>query len=188
MAHTDTLPNDVLDAVASKVGAPLAEFGAVATQGQAAAELGETFSVWSLAPTAILTPDADFQKLVAQTGRWHHQIKISGKAAAFARSTPLGADANSWDLTQLFQSDISEKIDKAVDWVDHSIKGDPVVRLLIAPSYYLHAFWLSEGNKSQIYVIDVPTSLTHVQAGTLYSTKDFLEKLAQEQPETGFMA
>lgn len=187
MAHTDSLPVDVLDAVAAKVGAPLAEFGAVAQQAPPAAELCETFAVWSLAPTAILTPDVDFQKLVTQTGRWHHQIRVGGKAAAFARSMPLGADAGSWDVTQLFQSDISEKIDQAVDWVDRNVKGDPVVRLLIAPSYYLHAFWLSDGKADQVYVIDVPGNFTHVQPGALYPAKEFLQRLAKEEPASGFM-
>jgi hypothetical protein len=187
MAHADTLPVAVLDAVASKVGAPLAELRAVAKQAQPAVELGETCSVWSLGPTAILTPDADFPKLVTQTGRWHHPIKVSGKAAAFARSMPLGANASSWDVIQLFQSDISEKIDQAVDWVDGNAKGDPVVRLLIAPSYYLHAFWLSDGQNNHVYVIDVPASFTHVRPSTRYSAKEFLQKLAKEEPASGFI-
>lgn len=187
MAHADTLPAAVLDAVAAKVGTPLAEFGTVANQPWAGAELTETFSVWSLEPTAILNPDQDFPKLVSQTPRWHHQIKVAGKAAAFARSTPLGADAGSWDVIQLFQSDIAEKIDKAVEWVDGNVTGDPVVRLLIAPSWYLHAFWLADGNTHQVYVIDVPTSFTHVQAGKFYLAKEFLHKLAKEQPASGFM-
>jgi hypothetical protein len=187
MAHADALPADVLDSLAVKVGTPLAEFGTVAQQPAPTAELSETFSVWSLNPTAILTPDADFRKLVAQTGRWHHQIKIGGTATAFARSMPLGTDADSWEVTQLFQSDIPEKIDRAIDWVDANVSGDPVVRLLIAPSYYLHAFWLSEGSSNHIYVIDVPSSFTQVQANTFYSAKEFLQKLAQEQPATGFI-
>jgi hypothetical protein len=187
MAHADTLPDDVLDAVAAKVGTPLAEFGALALPAQPAAELSETFAVWSLNPTAVLTPDTDFTKLVTQTGRWHHQIKVRGKAAAFARSMPLGTDANSWDVTQLFQSEIPEKIERAIDWVDGNVQGDPVVRLLIAPSYYLTAFWLSEANNNQVYVIDVPSNFTHVHAGTLYSAKEFLQQLAQEQPASGFM-
>lgn len=187
MAHADTLPADVLDGLAAKVGTPLAEFGAFAQQALLGAELGETFAVWSLNPMAVLTPAVDFPKLVTQTGRWHHQIKIRGKAAAFARSMPLGTDANSWDVTQLFQSDIPEMIDQAVDWVDSNVKGDPVVRLLIAPSYYLTAFWLSEGNNNQVYVIDVPPGFAHVQAGNLYTAKEFLQKLAQESPASGFM-
>jgi hypothetical protein len=187
MAHADPLPADVLDALAVKLGPPLAEFGAFAQHTPPAAELSETFAVWSLNPTAVLTPDADFTKLVTQTGRWHHQIKVRGKAAAFARSMPLGTDANSWDVTQLFQSDIPEKIDQAVDWVDSNVNGDPVVRLLIAPSYYLTAFWLSEPNNNQVYVIDVPANFAHVQARTLYSAREFLQKLAQEQLASGFM-
>jgi hypothetical protein len=187
MAHADALPADVLDALATKVAVPLAESGIVAQQAQPAAELSETFSVWALTPTAILTPDSDFHKLVTQTGRWHHQIKVRGKAAAFARSMPLGSDAESWDVTQLFQSDIPEKIDRAVDWVDSNVQGDPVVRLLVAPSYYLHAFWLSEGKSDQVYVIDVPASFIQVHPATLYSASAFLQKLAQEQPASGFM-
>jgi hypothetical protein len=187
MANPDTLPADVLDALAMKIGTPLSEFGIVAQQAQMAAELTETFSVWSLNPTAILTPDADFQKLVTQTGRWHHQIKIDGKAVAFARSMPVGTDASSWDVLQLFRSDIPGKIDQAVDWVDSNVKGDPIVRLLIAPSYYLHAFWLADGNNNQVFVIDMPPNFAHVQVGTLYSGKEFLHKLAQEQPASGFI-
>ena len=34
MAHPDTLPPDVLDALATKVGTPLAEFGAVRVHGK----------------------------------------------------------------------------------------------------------------------------------------------------------
>ncbi len=188
MAHADVLPDAVLDALAAKVGVPLAEFGSYAQQPQPAAELSETFAVWSLNPTAVLTPDVDFAKLVTQTGRWHHQIKVGGQATAFARSMPLGTDAASWEVTQLFQSDIPPKIDRAIDWVDSNVKGDPVVRLLIVPSYYLTAFWLSDGNNNQVYVIDAPSSLTQVHAGTLYSAREFLQKLAQEQPASGFLA
>jgi phosphoglycerol transferase len=68
-----------------------------------------------------------------------------------------------------------------------NVKGDPVVRLLIAPSWYLHAFWLADGNNHQVYVIDVPTSFTHVQAGQLYPAKEFLQLLAKERPASGFM-
>lgn len=187
MAHADDLPAEVLDAVAAKIGAPLAELGAGFQPVPSAAELCETFSVWSLAPTAILTPEENFGKLVSPTGRWHHQIKVHGRAEAFARSMPLGADAGSWDITQLFQSGISAKIDKAIEWVDSNIHGDPIVRMLIAPSYYLHAFWLSESDNDHIYVIDVPANFTHIQPNTLYSAKEFLRKLAKEEPASGFM-
>jgi hypothetical protein len=45
-------------------------------------------------------------------------------------------------VVEIAKSPIAEKIDEAVEWIDQNAKGDPLVRLLMIPSYFLTAFWL----------------------------------------------
>src|SRR5262245_20890226 len=144
MAHADALPQGVIDNVASQVGAEAGKgLGAAVLQSKTM-ELTESFSLWALGADVVAKTYADLAQLARQTGRWHHQIKIDGKAQAFARSMPLGPDAANWSLRELFRSEIAGKIDEAIAWVDTNVTGDPLVRLLVAPAYQLHAFWLKE--------------------------------------------
>jgi hypothetical protein len=181
MAHADTLPDDVIDAVAAQVGAEAGRtFGGAVLQNRAM-ELAESFAVWSLGADAVPKSGVDLSQLARQTGRWHHQIKIDGKAESFARSMPLGPEAANWSVREMFASEIAKRIDDAIEWVDRNVPGDPLVRLLVVPAYHLHAFWLKEGNGSQVLVVDMPHGFTKLQTGKLYSSKEFLEALAQEQ-------
>lgn len=184
MAHTDALPNDVLDAVAAHIGAEAGgSFGAGVLQKKM--ELMESFAVWSLGADAVTKSGVDLSQLAQQTGRWHHQINIDGKAEAFARSMSLGPDAASWSVREMFESEIAKKIDDAIEWVDQNVEGDPLVRLLVIPAYHVHAFWLKEGDASQVLVVDMPQGFTQLQSGTLYSSAEFLEALAKEQHIVG---
>ena len=108
------------------------------------------------------------------------QVGPDGQAIE-APLVPLGPDAGSWAVRELFQSEIARKIDDVIDWIDPNVKGDPLVRLLIVPAYQLHAFWLKEGEASQVVVVDMPNGFTRLQYGKLYTSKEFLEALAQEQ-------
>lgn len=189
MAHSDTLPIDTAKAIASQVGQRLAS---VATPARLAApagppgpDLGETFSVWVLGLDAVTRSHEDISKLAVQTGRWHHQIRYGGRPQAFARSVPTGPKPDDWAVTQLFESRVAERIDEAVDWVDQNVQGDPLVRLLIMPAYYLHAFWLVEPDQSQLLVVDMPDGYTRLKYKTLYDPKIFLDHLAQEQHAQG---
>src|SRR5205807_839760 len=158
MAHADALPSDVIDNVADQIGAEAGKSLGAAVLQRKAMELTESFSIWSLGADAVTRSNVDLSQLARQTGRWHHQIKIDGKAESFAQSMPLGPDAASWTVRELFESDVAKKIDDAVEWIDHNVHGDPVVRLLIAPAYHLHAFWLKEGDVSHVLVADMPPS------------------------------
>ncbi len=181
MAHTELLPEAVLNTVASQVGKLLPRVVGRQKLADAQIELGETFPVWMLGANATTRTDEDIGRLAMQTGRWHHQVRFGGKAEAFARSIPLGADHSSWDVREFFESEIAKAIEEAITWVDRNTKGNPEVRLLIVPAYYLHAFWLLENGTNQVLVIDMPKQFTHLQRKKLYTPKEFLEALAKEQ-------
>jgi hypothetical protein len=189
VAHPDALPVDTVKAIADQIGQRLAS---VATPAQLAApagprgpELGETFSVWLLGLDAVTKSHEAIEKLAIQTGRWHHQVRYGGRAQAFARSLPVGPKPDDWSVTQLFESRVAERIDAAIDWVDQNVLGDPLVRLLVMPAYHLHAFWLVDEKTSQLLVVDMPDSYTRLRCKTLYSPKEFLDNLAQEQHAQG---
>jgi hypothetical protein len=181
MAYTDTLPNDVIDHVASEIGIKAGQFLVETIHAEQTLELSESFPVWTLGADAVTKPDMDLSQLAGQTGRWHHQIKIDGKPEVFARSMPLGPNAADWSVREVFTSQIAKKLDEAIDWVDRNVQGDPLVRLVIAPAWHLHTLWLVEDGKSHILVVDMPSSYTKLQYGNLYTSKEFLEALAQEQ-------
>jgi len=181
MAYADTLPNDVTDHVASEIGMMAGPVLGETIRAEQTLELTESFAVWTLGADAVTKPSMDLSQLARQTGRWHHQIKIDGKPEAFARSMPLGPKAADWSVRQLFTSRIAKRLDEAIDWVDRNVQGDPLVRLLLVPPWHLHTFWLVEDRESRILVVDIPLSYTKLQYRKLYTSKEVLETLAQEQ-------
>ncbi len=181
MAHADPFPNDILKSVAEQIGPRL-----LLPPGAPPAQLRETFSVWSLGLDATTRPKEPIAKLAQPTGRWHHQVSIGNRARAFARSMPLGPAAADWSVSQITpDSPIAEAIDKAIDWVDQNVPGDPLVKLLVVPAYYLHAFWLKTDDADQVLVVHKPDQYTRLKYETLYTPRKFLELLAQEPHASG---
>ena len=39
---------------------------------------------------------------------------------AYARSMPLGADAESWEIREVYEGELAMEIDKAIDWIDRT--------------------------------------------------------------------
>ena len=181
MAYRDTLPNDVIDHVASEIDMKARRVFRETIYSQQTLELTESFGVWTLGVDAVTKPNIDLAQLARQTGQWQHQIKIDGKPEVFARSMPLGPNSADWSVRALSKSHIAERIDEAIAWVDSNVQSDPLVRLLFVPAWHLHALWLVEDEKSHILVVDMPWSFTKLQYGKLYIAKEFLETLAQEQ-------
>jgi hypothetical protein len=151
MAVTKTLPTDVLESIATQIGArfgPMPEghghffrFDPSASR----PEIGETFEVWKLIPDAIdeiTRGNLDITKLTRPTGIWHHQLRDETRAFGFARSKPLGAGPDDWSVRDIFMSEVAAKIDTAINWVDRNIPDNQVeVRLLSLPAYQVEAFW-----------------------------------------------
>jgi len=220
MAHTDTFDLADLQSVAEQVGerlpsiAPVSgpEPGSGDIQADpipgAAPELSETFALCILGQDAIEAPAPGgapaqgLEERVIQTDQRHHQIRMGGQAAAFARSTAANSSptvlkdsngnnfvnppgAGGPEVMALFTSELAEQIDRGVDWIDQNVAGDPLVRLLVVPAYYVHALWLTEDGRDQVLVVDRPDSLTALNYQTLYDGADFLTLLAQHGPIQG---
>jgi hypothetical protein len=180
MPHTDTLPDEVLDTIARQVGEHVYEV-TDELPGSATAELTETLSVWRLEVDRIrgsTGDDADLSQFATPTGRWHHQVRIDGRATVFARSAPLDDEPASWRLRELFASPIAEELDQAIDWVDAHVVDDCLVHLLVVPEYQLHALWLyfEDRAQSQVLVFDAPEEYG-IAAPQLYESDQFLEFL-----------
>jgi len=181
MAHADSFPDDALDTVAAELGREPWLSASEAMRNAGRVYIAETFAVWTIGADAVTRGETPFADLARHTGRWHHQIKYAGEARAYARSTPLGPHASDWSLLSVFESDIARKIDEAIDWVDQNVRGDPLVRLLTCPAFYVHAFWLTGQGYDEVLVVDMPREFAHLQPLTLYAPKDFLENLAMEE-------
>ena len=152
MAVTKTLPTDVLESVAAQISDRLQPLSnedpdllVPESVVPSAPEIGESFEVWKLIPDAmdeIENGNLDITKLARPAGIWHHQLRENGQAFGFARSKPLGADAASWSVRDVFTSELAAKIDMAIGWIDERIPDDEVeVRLLSIPIQQVEAFW-----------------------------------------------
>lgn len=135
------------------------------------------------------------EQLATPANQWHHQVRYGGQAQAFARSMSPGdsdpaalaapGSTSTPDVMALFTSPLAERIDQAIDWIDLNVPGDPLVRLLIAPAFYLHALWLTENGQDQVLVVDRPDSMEWLSYQTLYDGADFLNLLAGQTPVQG---
>lgn len=182
MAHAESLPDDVLRAVAEQIGTLLPGVFAADSLPVGRVRIGETFEVWVLEPDAITEATNQLRRLATPTGRWHHQVSLDGVMRSFARSTPLGVKADSWRVTEVFESELARKIDDAIDWVDRNITDDPLVHLLIIPAYQTQAFWLlRDAGDDQVLVLDRPPEFTHLHTDRLLSQGEFLKALRSEQ-------
>ena len=193
MGKFKELPPNVLGAIAGKVGKkllwgdksvlktpPLPQVDALgASPGLAGgATFHETMDVWILEASMILEPSDNLATLARPTGRWHHQIAFSNKIIGFARTKPLGPLPDDWSVIGIFYSQLAEKIDDAVKWIDNSILDNDkhVVRLLNVPAYQVVSFWLI-GDDSQSVVIIETSPFTNLKLERLYTSKEFLDIL-----------
>lgn len=185
MAHADPFRPDVLDALTPQIGDRLGSAAAPFIRGGAKPTLGETFAVWMLGLDATAKRGVDIRRLATPIGRWHHQIRFGNQTPMYARSMPLGPNPNDWTIMQVTTSPLAKTIDEAINWIDQNAPDDPLVRLLIVPAYYLHAFWLERAGQSHILILDMPDQYTRLKYHTLYDSKDFIHILSQEPHATG---
>jgi hypothetical protein len=179
MPHADDFPNGVLDTIVVELG-KLGAYAGTHIHDASGVELRETFAVWMLGADAVTKSTTDIKRLALNTGQWHHQLAYDGQPRAYARSVPLGPRPTDWSVRSLFESHIAQKIDEAIVWTDDNVQDDALVRLLICPAFYIHAFWLVRNDSSQILVVDMPDQFTHLKYVTLYTPQEFLKTLALE--------
>ena len=198
MAHSDNVPDKALKAVASLIGEVIGDVlqqsHLLSATGESsltlAADLGETFAVYRLDPGSVSQfreTGSDLLQLAKPTGRWHHQIVVDGRGEAFARSTAARKDNSSASLRGLFVSPLAARIDNAIRWINDNAGGDPLVRLLIAPAYQIHAFWLVyEGRPaSKVFIVKAPSRFARLKRDRLLKSSEFLKALSTKGHHTG---
>ena len=181
MAYAASLPDAVLDGVARQLG------GMLETLDPAMVEvpvgLAETFPVWLLNRP---NDGETLHELATPTTQWHHQIRTAaGRPVAFARSTHPAADGDDDAAPALVRSDIATRLDDAIAWIDQHVPEPAEVRLLVAPAYQLHAFWLVRDGDSRVVVSDFPEGSLELRPGQIYPEQAFLAALRTAEPITG---
>lgn len=185
MAHFDPIPRDVLESIAGKLSERLSPEAGAARAAGIGVEIAETLAVWQLGLDATTKTGQDISDLAINTGYWHHQIRHGPTASEFARSTPLGPAPNDWQVEETSTSPLANKVQSGIDWIDQNVHDDPTVRLLVIPSYYIHALWLTINGSSRVLIIDKPDQYKLLDYNRLYTSNEFLDILAQESHAKG---
>lgn len=192
MVHADSIPSEALVNVAEQVGNRITTLLDSELPLHTEIELAETFQVWMIGaePARLWRRTTDLADLVVPTNRWHHQIRFNGEAAAFARSSPPDEDSDQWLLCELFVSPLAKRIEEGIDRIDAietRIPNNPVVRLLVAPAYQAHAFWLlhEAERTSQVLVIDRPEGFANLPTDRVLSSREFLANLTGKRYVVG---
>lgn len=181
MAHTDKLDDMVLDTIADQIGSFYPSLASDANLLRQPAELAETFSMWLLRAEDIVRDTTNIADLAQNTGRWHSQVRIGGKALVVARSAPLGADPKDWQVKQILEGEFAEAIDEAIEWIDENVKDDPLVRVLEVPAFHITALWLVSDGEDRVVVARIPSGSQFLQRSQLYSSDEFLQALRKER-------
>ena len=188
------LPDDVLDSITKKVGDRLSRILPATLGSDTSIRLHETIDIWTLDNDALIQPTDDLIRLAKRTGRWHHQIKVNNVPQAYAQSLPQGADPDTWLVVGVFSSDLAKKIDEVVDFIDHNdlinkrIAADAIVRLLVIPTYYLHAFWLLDDKNQIIVIIEALSENERLPSKRVFlSSSEFLSELRSIRPAQGLI-
>jgi hypothetical protein len=208
MASTKQLPADVLSVVADQIGVRI-EPKQGDTDGHThfmtldggplvddKLNVGESFEAWRLVPDAIdaiAEGERNIDKLARRSGFWHHQIRKDKKPLGFARSKPLGPDASSWSVRDIFMSELASEIDEAIAKVDAAGIPDEIeVRLLSIPGQQVEAFWFvsdnSKGAKdwvNKLMIIRSPTRIPQFEFLKVLDAPDFLAALVTENRGMG---
>jgi hypothetical protein len=181
MAHVQKIPDQTLQSIAKQIASRIST---LRKSDIAAGQFSvtESFPVWVLGLDATTRPAEDLNSLARRTGYWHHQIWSGTEATHYARSRPEGPDPNDWALLETVETKSAARISQAIDWIDSNVSGDPDVRMLVIPAYYMTCFWLVEPTKNEIVVADRPAGYGNISYQKIYSSREFLETLAKETP------
>jgi len=176
MVETDFIPEDALQSIARQIGFEITSLAEPEFLSSIEIELAETLQFWVLsAEPGEQGIGNSLAHLLQPTGRWHHQIKFNGAAAAFARSSEPDEDSDQWVLCELFISPFAERIARGIDQIEHLESNNSIVRLFIAPAYKIHALWLvNQDETSQVLVIDRPEEFIELPTNRLVDSRNFL--------------
>jgi hypothetical protein len=186
--HFDRLPNQVLADVVTQIARRLNPLVGPRLSPDAEFELTESFTVWSLSADRVRDNDdndAPLSQLASDAHTWHHQVAVDGRPRLYARSRPQNAEVARLRVHSAVHSRIAARLNKTMIWIDANVlQVDYLVRLLVAPEYLLHAFWLVDGLDSRVVLADVCNTDLLV-LNRLYRDAEFLATLRAMEPIEG---
>jgi hypothetical protein len=190
MARAPEIPAAALASIARQIGSRLPLPGspaAAALAKEIPVEIGESFPVYMLGVDALHGNNRNLSEIVLKTGVWQHQIRYGSQAQDIARSIgpAPGAVTGNWQVQEVVHSPAAPRIDEAIGWIDAHVPEDAEASLLLVPAFYLTAFWLHEPQRDKIVIADMPPRLGDLQLLRLYSSAEFLSKLAVVKPISG---
>jgi len=181
-----SLPDNVLDHIAAKVGPRLARI----TDSLGAEQplvMAESTEVWMLPVGNVIGPSDRLRDLAQPTGRWNHVVRgqTDGTAFAYARTQTDGPDPQDWRVRGVFGAgEISRKMADTIAWIDQNVDDDSQtdyqVRLLEIPGFAMFAFWLvnqSQGDDNVDLVVVIHDPQNIVAERERYLEGDFLNLL-----------
>jgi hypothetical protein len=181
MAISAQIPNAELRSIARQIADRAPAQVTAAFAGATPTRLAENFPVWLLAPDAVART-RDIAEAATRTGDWHHQVRAADGAVRFARSTVRDGR---WIVGEVARSGLEADIDATVSWIDDHIPQDLDARLLIAPAYYLTAFWLHGPEEDRIVLVQAPAALRNLETNVDYTAAEFLARLADNPSSAG---
>ena len=176
MPHFDPFPQFAPEDIARQLGS-LLEFDGRGL------DIRETMAVWRLGRSSTLAPEKPLASLAKDTGRWHHQIHWGRRPVGYVRSRPLGTSLANWTVVQSsVASTLPGIVHRGMRWIDRNVTVDFVTRLLVIPSFRIHAFWLGGVGGDYLLVIDHPVGYPGLAYETLHPSGEFLRRLATLPP------
>ena len=141
--------------------------------------LAEEFEVWKLLPKAFAKPDARLAKLAKPTGYWQHLVRQGGVVLELASSIRDEATGK-WKVHSLGSSILAEKLGEAVKWLDRHDHSDSVVRILLVPTFSLHALWLFGEANDRVVLFDAMRTVQGLVFEKIYGGAEFLGAISKE--------
>ncbi len=101
---------------------------------------------------------------------------LAGPAAG---SSLLTAKAEEWSVKAVSASDLSSRMQAAIEWIDANVAGDPVIRVLSVPAYQITALSLYAAD-AIVGVVALPAQGdSSFDRQHLYSMEEFMGRLRQ---------
>jgi hypothetical protein len=179
MARLNILKKTARISVAKQVAARATRAARAARLSGVPVRLAEEFEVWKLLPKAIEIPQARLSKVAEKTGYWQHLIR-HGKVAREIVTTRADAAGRKFQVHALGNELLAEKYDSAIQWLDANDSSDAIVRVLVVPTFVLHAFWLFSSKEDRVVLVDAMKPVEGIAPEREYSSQEFLGAIVKQ--------
>lgn len=156
MARADWFPLHALEAVAQQLGRFVASSPALSAEG-GPLEVLPPIRVWSL-DLDLFFAFGSLAAAAKNVGRWHHQIRNSGRAVAYARSTLDPERLGAVEVREVCESELAERVDRAFAKLRLDLTDEPTLRILSLPAFGMSSLWVhrEDDARSSVLMLTVP--------------------------------